>query len=399
MIPRRPVLMIVAAILILPPVSFPAQAAQQDGRFEDLLPVEEFSPTILGIYRKVMEIEEEIRRHSDRYGVDYDLARATCMYESGGNANLTSWAGAEGYFQVMPGTFRMLGVDTNIEAGIKYIGQMVRQFEREDYALAAYNGGPGTVSRGRPMRLESLQYVLGVGHYRTMLKLHEASIRHHASRLQLVEAGADDDWWSVSRRLGLPLLQLRLHNPYLARRQLRPGQLIAYPREPRQDLFEIRGDHLAYVTRKGDNYFNLAFTLDVDLDELRAENSLWHLQTLPTGMHLRLPLAWEGEYVVHRVQEGDSVDAIAEQHDSEPWRILRDNTLLLDEELTPGMLLRVREVPRQPRYIVHQVRRGENLTSIASRYGTSIAVIQAANGLGNGTLIRIGDRLRVPSAE
>ena len=40
---------------------------------------------------------------------------AVCLYESGGNANLTSRAGARGYFQVMPSTFRSLRVETNIE--------------------------------------------------------------------------------------------------------------------------------------------------------------------------------------------------------------------------------------------------------------------------------------------
>ena len=58
-----------------------------------------------------------------------------------------SSAGARGYFQVMPATFRELRVDTNIEAGIKYLARQVSRFGREDYALAAYNGGPGRVSR------------------------------------------------------------------------------------------------------------------------------------------------------------------------------------------------------------------------------------------------------------
>src|SRR5687767_14435558 len=66
------------------------------------MPVEEFSPAFLGMYRKVMEIEGEIREHAERYGVDFDLARAVCLYESGGNAGLASHAGAQGYFQVMP---------------------------------------------------------------------------------------------------------------------------------------------------------------------------------------------------------------------------------------------------------------------------------------------------------
>ncbi len=364
----------------------------------DLLPLEDFSPAILGIYRKMMLIEDEIHRYADKYGVDFDLARATCMYESGGNANLTSWAGAKGYFQVMPATFRMLRVETNIEAGIKYIGQLTRQFEREDYALAAYNGGPGNVGRGRAMRLESLQYVLGVGYYRTMLKLHEPSLRFHASRLQLTEVGEGEDWWQVASRLGLPLLQLRLHNPYLARRELRPGQLIAYPDRPRLDLFEPDGQFVDYRTRLGDNYFNVAFTLDVDLDELRETNSLWHLQTLPTGMVLRIPLQWEADHEVHRVVEGDTVASIAEELESSPWRIIRDNGLLWEESLSEGMLLRVRRVPPKPQFVVHRVAGGENLTSIARRYGTTVAVLQQVNEMGSRTLIRVGEQLRVPAA-
>lgn len=390
-------LQLVLAACIATGLSVPAAAQESTAGFSDLLPLEDFSPTILGIYRKLMEIEDEIRLYSERYSVDFDLTRATCMYESGGNANLTSWAGARGYFQVMPSTFRSLRVETNIEAGIKYIAQMVERFEREDYALAAYNGGPGTVGRGRAMRLESLQYVLGVGNYRTMLKLHGRAIRHHASQLQLTTVGEDEDWWSVSRRLGFSLLQLRLHNPYLARRQLRPGQLIAYPKQPRDDLFEQQGSELRYRTRLGDNYFNIAFTLDVDLDELRQQNSLWHLQALPIGMSLQLPLAWEGEHVVHQVRDGQSLDEIAAALESEPWRIIRDNGLFWSEAVEPGMTLLVRQVPKRPTFVTHRVSRGENLTMIARRYGTTVASIQQANGMGRSTLIKIGDRLRIPT--
>ena len=150
-----------------------------------VLPIEEFSPGFLGVYRKVMEIEDEIVEDASKYGVDLVLARAVCMYESGGNANLSSSAGAQGYFQVMGPTFRSMRVRTNIEAGIKYLSQQIARFDREDYALAAYNGGPSRVARGGAMPLESLQYVLGVGHYRSVLRTHEASARAHAATLQL----------------------------------------------------------------------------------------------------------------------------------------------------------------------------------------------------------------------
>ena len=360
------------------------------------LPLEEFSPAFLGIYRKVMDIEDEIARHADTYGVDVDLAWAVCLYESGGNGNLNSWAGAQGYFQVMPATFRSLRVDTNIEAGVKYLSQMITRFDREDFALAAYNGGPGRVSRGRPP-LESLQYVLGVGHYRSVLKLHRSSVRHHAEQLSLIEVGEGDDWWNISERTGIPILQLRLHNPFLSTRALRPGQKMAVPPSPRTDLFSAIGDDVEYTTRHGDNYFNLAFTLGVDLNALRDANSLWRLQTLPAGQVLRMPLAWTEKYNEHRVEPGETLKTIADARKSQPWRIIRDNALFWDESIRPGMVLKVRPEAPKPTYITHRVASGDTLGALASHYGTSVSSIQAANNLGRNTTIRIGQQLRIPA--
>lgn len=370
----------------------------QNGEVPTYVPLDDFSPGFLGIYRKLIEIEADILRYAEKYGLDPGLARAVCMYESGGNANLTSWAGARGYFQVMPATFRALRVPTNIEAGVKYLAQLVKQFGREDYALAAYNGGPGRVARGRPMPLESLQYVLGVGHYRTVLQLHEESVRYHAQQLKLETVHEGDDWWGLSRRLNVHLLQLRVHNPFLTDRPLRAGQLIAYPAQPRTELLSVgEGDAVEYRTRLGDNYFNLAFTLDIDLDLLRSANGLWHLQTLPAGLPLRLPLSRSEKYDVHRVQSGDTLEAVAKRAAADPWQIIRDNNLFSDAPLREGTMLKIRPAPPKPAYTVYHVQTGDNLGAIAERFGTTVSAIQSLNSMGGSTLIRIGQALRIPS--
>ena len=376
-----------------PPPLPPSPSLSQ---ISNLLPLKDLSPGFLGMYRKVMEIEDEIHRYADRYGLDADLAWAVCLYESGGNANLTSRAGARGYFQVMPSTFRSLRVETNIEAGVKYLARMVDRFDREDYAIAAYNGGPTRVARRRPMALETLQYVIGVGYYRNVLQVYDASIRHHAQQIRLAVVGEDDDWWTMSRRLGRSLMELRLHNPFLANRRLRAGQLLAYAPEPRTDLVPAGSGQLEYRARHGDNYFNIAFSLDVDLDALRERNGLWRLQVLPAGMRLLVPLDWKGKHIVHRVTAGETLEEIAKELDSEPWRIIRDNALW-EEAVSEGMVLRVRPTPPRPTYVTYRVTRGDTLGVIARRYGTTIAAIQAANAMGRRTLIRIGQSLRIPS--
>lgn len=375
-----------------PSVTQPDRLAEPD----DILPLHDFSTVFLGVYRKVMAIEDQILKYSQKYNVDYDLARAVSLYESGGNATLKSWVGADGYFQVMPATFRLMRVDTNIEAGVKYLGQMIKRFKREDFALAGYNAGPGRVVRGRPP-LETLQYVLFVGQYRSVLKMYEPSIRYHAEKMSLETVREGDDWWALSKRLGVPVLQLRMHNPFLATRALRVGHLIAYPPTPRTDLFTSVGDDLEYRARHGDNYLLLSFILGVGPDAMREANDLWRLQTLPAGQVLRIPIEWKGKHTEHRVQAGEDLKVIAETLKSSPWRIIRDNNLFLDEQVSEGMVLRVRRVPPRPTYLEYRVRSGDTLGAIARRHGTTVRAIQATNNLGRRTLIRIGQRLRIPT--
>ena len=176
----------------------------------------------------------------------------------------------------------------------------------------------------------------------------------------------EDDWWSISQRLGIPILQLRLHNPFLATRALRVGQLVAFPPSPRDDLFTVDGDHLLYRARHGDNYLRLAFVLNVDLETLREANSLWRLQTLPAGQVLRIPLEWTGKFNEHQVQAGEDLQQIAEKMKSTPWRIIRDNGLW-DEQLTAGTTLKVRPEAPKPTFLTYRVSSGDTLGRIAAR--------------------------------
>lgn len=56
-----------------------------------------------------------------------------------------------------------------------------------------------------------------------------------------------------------------------------------------------------------------------------------------------------------------------------------------------------RWIPPEATYVIHYVRRGETVSQIASRYGTSISAIGRLNNLSRRYLIRPGQRLKVPS--
>lgn len=81
------------------------------------------------------------------------LVQNVMSAESGGNPNAVSSAGAIGPMQLMPDTAKELGVNPhdpydNIRGGVKYLAQLGQQFGGDPRLVAAaYNAGPGAVSR------------------------------------------------------------------------------------------------------------------------------------------------------------------------------------------------------------------------------------------------------------
>jgi cell wall-associated NlpC family hydrolase len=108
-------------------------------------------------------------RAASRYGVDASLLAAMASQESGFDSQAVSPAGAQGLMQFMPSTAAGLGVnplDPNsaIDGAARYLSSLTKQFGSTDLALAAYNAGPGTVSRygGIPPYSETQNYVRSV---------------------------------------------------------------------------------------------------------------------------------------------------------------------------------------------------------------------------------------------
>jgi hypothetical protein len=108
---------------------------------------------------------------ASRHGVDPALVHAVIQAESNYRPRARSEVGARGLMQVMPSTARALGVTSagalfdprqNVEAGVKYLKSLLERFGGDvPAALAAYNAGPGAVSRydGIPPYPETQNYV------------------------------------------------------------------------------------------------------------------------------------------------------------------------------------------------------------------------------------------------
>lgn len=87
------------------------------------------------------------------YGIDPNLIATVIQIESCGDPSVSSSAGAQGLFQVMPFHFTpgedMLDVQTNATRGLDYlVGGLAKANGHVGLALAGYNGGHGVIGRG-----------------------------------------------------------------------------------------------------------------------------------------------------------------------------------------------------------------------------------------------------------
>lgn len=116
------------------------------------------------------EITSAIRRIAREEGVNENLALAVAYQESRFNPCARSHAGANGIFQLLPGTAKDLGVNShdpeqNIRGGVRYLKQQLRRYNGDvSLALAAYNAGPGNVNKygGVPPFKETQGYVSSI---------------------------------------------------------------------------------------------------------------------------------------------------------------------------------------------------------------------------------------------
>ena len=105
-------------------------------------------------------------RMAEEHNIPKQLFFNLVTAESNWDPVIVSPRGAIGLAQLMPGTAEELGVDPwdaleNLDGGARYLSQQYQRFGTWELALAAYNAGPGAVSRfdGIPPYAETEEYV------------------------------------------------------------------------------------------------------------------------------------------------------------------------------------------------------------------------------------------------
>jgi len=115
----------------------------------------------------------------------------------------------------------------------------------------------------------------------------------------------------------------------------------------------------------------------------------------------------EETYVVHRVRRGETLSSIARRSRTSVKAIVRANHLRSGNQIRVGQRLKIPQrggtaavstAAAPAASLTHTVRRGDSLWSLASRYGTTVDRIRSDNGL-HGERLLVGQRLKIETGD
>lgn len=288
-------------------------------------------------------IEEEMLK----VGIPVEL-RALAIIESNLSPTAVSRAGAAGMWQLMPSTAKNLGLEVNslvderldpvksTTVACRFLNSLYHMFGDWTLALAAYNCGPGNVSKA------------------------------------IARAGAScRTYWDIYEFLPK---ETRGYVPKFI------AAIYAY------HYYKLHGieestlpEHVSTDTVMVDRTLHLgqvASTLGMPIETLQALNPQYRIDVIPASRK-QYPLTLPTEYVSEFICRQDSIYA--------------KDSLYLKEFMNPANLDKKRE---ESVGYIYKVRSGDNLSTIARRNHTTVAAIMKWNHLKSSN-IRIGQRLRI----
>lgn len=203
--------------------------------------------------------------------------------------------------------------------------------------------------------------------------------------------------WNPSLRRSVRTTHLRIPKGYTLRipqRLMKRSELRArWAAVPRRLRFKAQLPPRSYRTRRGDTLSAIAARVGVPVKTIARQNRLRPPYRIRVGQVLQLPYRAVNQ-TRYRVRAGDMLSSIAERVVATVSTLATLNQLKKPYRLRVGQVLKLPAPdPQTRRYWVF---RGETLSSIAKRNGTTVEALVALNDLKPSSVIRAGQLLRLP---
>lgn len=266
----------------------------------------------------------------DKHNIPLEL-KHLAIIESALNPNARSRCGATGLWQFMYPTGKMYGLNVNsyidersdvykaTEAAAEYLKSLYGMFGDWQMVLAAYNAGPGTISK---------------------------AIRR---------SGGKKTYWEI--RPFLPQETQSYVPAFIAANYVMnyPAEHNIYASTPRKTYFEVD----TAVLKEPMSFGQISAALDISIEEIAYFNPQYRKSEIPAGGNsLTLPKAKIGTFLTN---------------ETKIYAAIKSQQLVASETS-----IAVKEVQK-----THTVKNGEKLSTIARKYGITVADLRSWNYIGS----------------
>ena len=404
-------------------------------------------------------------RELEKAGLPRDLVYLS-MIESGYNAHAYSHAAAAGLWQFIPSTGKLYDLridwwvderrdpEESVHAAISFLGELHKMFGDWRLAWGAYNGGPGRIRRAQKRAGSKEWWTLARGPYlhsetdNYVPKIMAAAIiGHHPERYGFKDIEFQDELVYetahvdgsvelevLAKCAGVSVDEIKALNPALRRYATPPeGYEVRLP-VGKQDTFVAalskvpkseRITVVRHTVRRGETLGKIASKYGTSVSSLQRANGLKNANRIYVGMSLTVPRSGSSSATqvasssssskststkssskstkssrpsVHTVRRGENLSTIASKYGMTADQLRRANGLSSSKILV-GQKLKLSGTASSSGSTasskVHVVRKGESLGSIAKRYGVSVSSLQRANGIRNASHITVGQKIKV----
>jgi len=401
------------------------------------------------------------RRIFAEEGVPSDLVYMAHV-ESAYKVTAYSRAKAKGIWQFIAGTGKRYGLridgwvdersdpEKAARAAARYLRDLHDEFGDWYLAMAAYNAGEGRIRAGLAqipgasfwdlagaglLRRETRNYVPAILAATLISKEPEKYgfevVYDEPLNYDSVEVRGAYDLRVIAKCAGADPEVVRALNPALRQGQTPPNSVTDVRVPPGSGpatlaaLVGVPESERILVTyhtvRRGDTLGGIARKYGTSVSALQASNGMGRSTVIHPGKRLKIPSRGYAAYAeasttaqapavarpatrVYVVHRGDTLSAIAKRYGTTPQAIARANGIRTADVLKVGTKLTIggaaksrpssTEVAAAKR--TYTVRRGDSLWDIASRYNTSVAEICRANGISSSATLHPGRRLEIP---
>jgi membrane-bound lytic murein transglycosylase D len=226
--------------------------------------------------------------------------------------------------------------------------------------------------------------------------------------------------WRIARKYGVSAHEISdVNNLSGHRARLQIGQILKVPTDPaelQQKSMAAKksngsGESVSHKVRRGETLYSIARRYGVRVTDLRNWNDIpYNNDNIKPGQRLIVARSAVGDsdnidkiekpkIVKHRVKPGETLSEIAENY-GVTMSSIRNMNRINRNKIYSGQILKIQTSgdysPSQPKTVVHKVRRGETLSTIARRYGVTQEQLRKWNPRDiKGTMVFSGTRLKV----